>query len=231
MDEVGQPNGPVFLDVMAGTAGKPFCAGVIVSRALLVTLNSDGLPPELGKDTWREGGVGGGQQQGETIVECAVREAHEELSTSVTLCSSPVTYFQDLDTGECREVRCTDRCAPLLLQKQRSLTPDRAFRPGLPIGPEIHIGLYLAAELPTNMRPGDDVAALLFLPFDCWPMLDDIPTLEIVLSHGGQLVASRSHVRTTQRLWAAADESFGTVAKLLARHPELRLHDLGMGDS
>lgn len=35
--------------------------------SLLVTLNSDGLPHELANNTWRVGGVGGGQELGETI--------------------------------------------------------------------------------------------------------------------------------------------------------------------
>jgi 8-oxo-dGTP pyrophosphatase MutT (NUDIX family) len=35
----------------------------------------------LENNTWRVGGVGGGQEPRETILECAVREAQEELST------------------------------------------------------------------------------------------------------------------------------------------------------
>src|SRR5262249_25476858 len=160
------------LDVTAQATDAPFCAGVIVSRggSLLVTLNRDGLPPELENNTWRVGGVGGGQELGETIVECAIREAQEELSTPVTLRSSPVTYFQGLDTGECQRISGTERCAPLLLQRKRSPTPERPFLPGLPTGLHICFGLYLAAEVPTNMLPGDDVMALLFLPFECWSM-------------------------------------------------------------
>jgi 8-oxo-dGTP pyrophosphatase MutT (NUDIX family) len=222
-DEVTKPKGLDVLDVNALTTGAPLCAGVIVSRgnALLVTLNSDGLPPELENDTWRIGGVGGGQEPGETIVACAAREAHEELCTPVRLRSSPVTYFQDVETGECRRVRCTDLCAPLLLQRKRSPTPERPFRAGLPTGLEIYSGVYLAADVPSDIRPGDDVMGLVFLPVHCWPMLDDIPTLDILLRHGAQLVASHREVQPTQRLWAPADEGFRTVATLLARHPEL----------
>jgi 8-oxo-dGTP pyrophosphatase MutT (NUDIX family) len=229
MDELNQPSRPDVLDVTARTTDQPFCAGVIVSRedSVLVTLNSDGLPPEFENDTWRVGGVGGGQELGETIVECAAREAQEELSTPVTLRSSPVTYFQDLDTGECHSIPCTDTCAPFLLQRKRSLTPERPFRPGLPTGLHIYFGLYLAAEVPTNMLPGDDVMALLFLPFECWPMLDDIPTLEFVMRHGAQLLGSHPDVQPTQRLWLPTDEGFRTVATLLLRHPDLRLNGAG----
>jgi hypothetical protein len=74
------------------------------------------------------------------------------------------------------------------------------------------------------MLPGDDVMALLFVPFDCWPMLDDIPTLEFVLRHGAQLLASHPDVQPTQRLWAPVDEGFRTIAKLLLRHPDLHLN-------
>jgi 8-oxo-dGTP pyrophosphatase MutT (NUDIX family) len=226
MDEINQLSRHDVLDVTARTTDAPFCAGVIVSRggSLLVNLNSDGLPPELETNTWRVGGVGGGQEVGETILECAVREAQEELSTPVTLRSSPVTYFQDLDTGECHRIPCADTCAPLLLQRKRSLTPERPFRPGLPTGLYIYFGLYLAAEVPTNMLPGDGVMALLFLPFECWSMLDDSPTLEFVMRHGAQLVGSHPDVQPTQRLWSPPDEGFRTVARLLLRHPDLRLN-------
>jgi hypothetical protein len=52
----------------------------------------------------------------------------------VTLRSSLVTYFQDLDTGELRMIRCTDRPAPLLVQKERNTTPTGHFDPDFPLG-------------------------------------------------------------------------------------------------
>ena len=68
---------PCGLDVAALTEGQPFCAGVVlmVDGRLVLTLNHDHLPAALSGTALRVGGVGGGQEAGETIRECAMREA------------------------------------------------------------------------------------------------------------------------------------------------------------
>jgi 8-oxo-dGTP pyrophosphatase MutT (NUDIX family) len=229
MDELNQPSRPDVLDVTARTTDAPFCAGVIVSRgdSLLVTLNSDGLPPELENNTWRVGGVGGGQELGETIIECAVREAQEELSTPVTVRSVAGDLLSGFGHWRVPQNPMYRYVRPITATEETQSYPERPFRPGLPTGLHIYFGLYLAAEVPTNMLPGDDVIALLFLPFEYWSMLDDMPTLEFVMRHGAQLVGSHPNVQPTQRLWSPTDESFRTVATLLLRHPDLRLNSAG----
>jgi 8-oxo-dGTP pyrophosphatase MutT (NUDIX family) len=211
------------LDIAVRTEATPFCAGVVVTRgaSLLVTLNTDHLPPHLANGTtWRVGGVGGGQEAGESLVACALREAHEELSTQVVLRSSPLTYFEDLDLGSRRRVHCITHPAPLLVQRRRNATPDRPFRDGLPIGPYLHVGLFLAHD-PGDSAPGDDVSALLFLPLECWPLLATTPSLQALLEHGARLISTQDPDPAVQRLWVAPDESFHSVVALLLEHPQL----------
>ncbi|MBO0793798.1 MAG: NUDIX hydrolase, partial [Ktedonobacteraceae bacterium] len=115
-----------MLNVRHVTNNQPFFAGVILLEEgnLVATLNMDGLPSALMKNpAWRVGGVGGGQKAGETIWECALREAYEELCTEVTLRPSQVTYFHDIDTGKITSITCDDPIAPFLLERQSNLFP------------------------------------------------------------------------------------------------------------
>jgi 8-oxo-dGTP pyrophosphatase MutT (NUDIX family) len=88
-----------------GRAG-PFCACVILldeDRPVL-TLNADALPDGLADSAIRLGGVGGGQEPGESPWECAEREALEEVGAHVRLHTAPATYFAE--AGEARAVGC-----------------------------------------------------------------------------------------------------------------------------
>src|SRR5579859_5507705 len=180
------------LNVLHITKNQPFCAGVLLMQQdrLVVTLNSDELPATLDPSQgWRVGGVGGGQEAGETIWECATRKAGEELSREVQLLSSPVTYFHEIDTGEVYMVRCEDRPAPFLLERQSNLFPYKPYRPGLPAGPYTYFGIFLAqlTESDAALQPGDDVAGLLFITPEQWPLLVKQPTLEQMLRQGAEL--------------------------------------------
>lgn len=120
------------------TQGQPFCAGVVLVRdgKVAVTLNEDGLPHAAPAGMLRIGGVGGGQEPGETLPECALREAKEELGTErVTLKDAGKTFIHDMDTEEIAAIRCSDRIAPFLLQRRTSPNPHRPYKPGLPTGP------------------------------------------------------------------------------------------------
>ena len=204
------------------TRNQPFCGGVILARgkSILVTLNSDGLPEHLTESAWRVGGVGGGQEPGETLSQCARREANEEICSDVRLISSPTTFFHDIDTGVVRQIVCSDSPAPLLVERERNPHPERPYRPGLPTGPYIYFGLFLAEALQALLQPGDDVEALLTVPLDTWPRLEQEPTLQEMLDRGASVIWPSPH-GTTRKLWVAQDESFREVARLLSSHPAL----------
>ena len=194
-----------------------------VARQLTELLGAADVQPDAGAaryTTWRVGGVGGGQEAGESLVACALREAREELSTPVVLRSSPLTYFEDLDLGSRRRVHRINDPAPLLVQRRCNATPNRPFRDGLPIGPYLHLGLFLAHD-PLDIAPGDDVSGLLFLPLECWPWLATTPPLQAVLEHGARLISTQEPDPAVQRLWVAPDESFHSVVALLLEHPRL----------
>lgn len=211
------------VDVLASTTNQPFCAGVILCHEdrILVTLNTDGLPASLRGSALRVGGVGGGQESGETIRECALREAREELDISaIHLVHAPLTYVHDIDTGELVQKPCCDDIAPFLFERKRSLSPDIPYRTGLPTGPYVYFGLFFAQPEEPVEHPGDDVKGLLWLPIDHWQLLEQQPSLEEILSKGAILLEAEPLPRTTS-LWMHPDESMRTVATLLTRHPEL----------
>lgn len=203
-------------NIHAITHDQPFCAGVIIIQndCLLVTLNTDGLPPHLTNNAWRVGGVGGGQEPGESISECALREAKEELCTDVELVTSAVTYMHDIDTGEIDTLHCTDAIAPFLFECRSRTHPDIPYRRGLPTGPYLYFGLFLAKLTQPTIQPGDDVEGLLFFPIDQWSLLTQQPTLETVMGQGATIIETKPLSRT-QQLWIPTDESFTTVALLL----------------
>lgn len=214
---------PVCVDVLRLTTSQPFCAGVVLCDGdrVLVTLNPDGLPPDQLGCALRIGGVGGGQEPGETILDCAHREAREELSISAAaLLSSPVTYVHDLGSGQRGRAVCGDVPAPLLFQRKRRPQPDIPYRPGLPTGPYVYFALYLARQPDVPPHPGDDVRALLWLPFAVCASLAGSVSLGALLDQRASLV-SYQPLPCDTLLWMPPEESMRVVAMLLSQHPEL----------
>lgn len=211
------------------TESAPFCAGAVVfwDGDLVVTLNADGLPPNLQDGrALRVGGVGGGQQLGETIVDCALRESREELSVPVTLISSPITFYEDLDQHDVQRVSCTDDVKPFLVQRVTNPSPSRPYASGLPTGPYLYFNLFFAVLSQGNAHAGDDVAALLRLPPTAWNMLTAPPALDLfpldeILGAGARIEASENFV-PPRHLWVPGQESFRSVAKCLQANPSLR---------
>ena len=147
-------------DIEAETRIQPFCGGVSVvdrDRMYLAVAKrkhwyADRIDRQIIPATW----IGGGQECGESIRECAQREAQEELGCSVTLVPSRATYFYD--RGEYRNCgQCDDPVPPLLVDIYP--TTNTPYRPGLPSGPRVYVAVYQARLL---SRPGGgDVPGLL----------------------------------------------------------------------
>jgi 8-oxo-dGTP pyrophosphatase MutT (NUDIX family) len=207
-----------ILDV---TTGAPFTAGVLVlaDDRLVLTLNRDHLPFGLDGGAWlRVGGVGGGQERGETVVQCALREAEEELGTPVELVGSPITYSAN-GVG-LKRVRATDAVAPLLLAHTVRSDP-RPFAPGLPSGRDLYGAIFLG-RMRREPRPcKDEVAGLLLLPRDRWSLLEGKPRIDEVIATGAAIVETEP-LAGDARLWVHPEEQWGLLLELLVRHPEVQ---------
>jgi 8-oxo-dGTP pyrophosphatase MutT (NUDIX family) len=210
---------PCGLDVAAVTEGEPFCAGVIliVDGRLVLTLNHDHLPEELDGAALRIGGVGGGQEPGETIWQCAAREAREEVGCEVRLVSAPRTYLRESE-GDLRRTRCRDEIAPLLFEWGPNKTPDEPYAPGLPTGPLLYGAMFLAQPL-GRVLPGDVEGLLLIYP-TTWPLIAAQATLGELVADGATLI-ERRRISPVTPVWAFQEESMRTVCELATRDPEL----------
>ncbi|BFH69638.1 hypothetical protein J27TS7_00590 [Paenibacillus dendritiformis] len=228
------------LHIEALTFNQPFCAGVFLIRQdrVVMTLNADmeseNSPAGHYAPVLRIGGVGGGQEPRETISACALREAREELATErVRLKSSPITYFHDMDTGDIRPVTVRDELAPFLLQRAANPTPQQPYKPGLPVGPYIYYGIYAAeADESEPLAPGDDVAALLFIPIRSWDVIERGATLSEALAHGCAITEALPLHRDT-RLHVPQSESMRMIMRLYPQFKEadgIELRPLAMTD-
>lgn len=207
------------LEVARVTAGQPFCAGVIlmINGRFVLTLNRDHVPRTLEGTTLRVGGVGGGQESGETIWECATREALEEGGCEVRLVSAPRTYLRE-NEGALRRARCRDEIAPLLFEWGPNKTPDEPYAPGLPTGPFLYGAMFLARPL-GPIHPAD-VEGLLMIPPELWSLVDRQATIREAVDAGAVLL-EREPLEPDLRLWSFPEESMRAVCELAARDPEL----------
>jgi 8-oxo-dGTP pyrophosphatase MutT (NUDIX family) len=204
------------LNLGALTAGQPFCAAVVLvwHGLLALTLNDDHVPADQPRPVLRVGGVGGGQEPGETIWDCALREAHEEAGVAVDLVPAPVTRFFDHEARELVEVEhVEDELAPLLVERWERPNPDVPYKPGLPTGPYLYGASFLArAGDAAELRPGD-VRALLFLPPELWSSLDGATVADV--SAAGAELLERAPVPPQTRLWLHPYESFRLLVPML----------------
>lgn len=179
---------------------QPICAGV------LITDGSDVLFTLGTHDRWSRGcsgrlqipvtGVGGGQMPGETMQECAMREAHEEILCSVNLIDSRITYFES-ETGTIDIVTCANMPAPLLYQIQRR-HDSRPFGPSLPSGDLLHIGIFRAIS---RLKPAaGDVPALLWIPWDRLYLLSTNPSISFMQDCGARLITASMKLPMSARL-------------------------------
>lgn len=125
--------------------GEPMCAGVIISkqRRLLFSLADE--------NRWRKvggilqiplSGIGGGQEIDESFVDCALREAEEEMGCTVSLLHSPTTYMQD-ELGYISEARLEELPAPLFYHRRKRMS-NEPYGDDLPGGDILHIANFRA---------------------------------------------------------------------------------------
>ncbi len=200
------------------TDGQPFCAGLLLVHRgrLVLTLNDDHIGPDVPRPALRVGAVGGGQEPGENIWECALREAHEEVEIPVDLVPAPLTRFYDWEERELRPVEhVEDEVAPLVVHRWERPNPDVPYKPGLPTGPYLYGADFLArAGDALDPRPGDDLAGLLLLPLDAWSVLAGEPTVESVRAAGVEAIRARE-LPAGVRLWVHPHEGLRVTAPLL----------------
>jgi 8-oxo-dGTP pyrophosphatase MutT (NUDIX family) len=211
---------PCGLDVAATTSGQPFCAGVILmlEGQLVTTLNHDHLPAGLEGTALRVGGVGGGQEPGETIWECAAREALEEVGCEVELIRSPRTYLRETPDGVLRQARCRDEVAPLLFEWAERSDPA-PYAPGLPAGSRLYGAMFFGRPASPDLRPAD-VDGLLLMPSTLWRLVDREATIRETVEAGATLI-ERERIEPDLRLWSYPQESMRAVCELATRSPEL----------
>src|SRR5215218_2632474 len=200
------------------TDGQPFCSGLLLVHRgrLVLTLNDDHLGPDVQRPALRVGAVGGGQEPGENIWECALREAHEEVGIAVDLVPAPVTRFYDWEERELRPVEhVEDEVGPLVVHRWERPNPDVPYKPGLPTGPYVYGADFLArAGDALEPRPGDDVAGLLLVPLDAWTAFDGAPTLASVRAAGVEAIPARVLAEDV-RLWVHPHEGLRVTGPLL----------------
>ena len=102
-------------------------------------------------------GIGGHREEGETWIECAHREAIEEMGVDVELVSSHDTWIVSSD-GEAERIVVSDEPCPMTLY--RMIHPESAPR----AGETYHIVIYRAALLePPSEMPIEEVRGIIAL--------------------------------------------------------------------
>jgi 8-oxo-dGTP pyrophosphatase MutT (NUDIX family) len=182
------------------------------------TVNTDGLPEELQGKAWRVGGVGGGQEPGESIWECSTREAFEEIGVEVSLSDSPISIFHDIDVDRFYSFTHTGSGrAPILLERKSIPGPEVPFKPGLPTGEFLYLALFLAEPVSPQARflPSDDVIGLIGLPVQSWIRLPvDQPNVRSTLAQGIELIGDLE-ADGDRVLWTPPDESVVSLARAI----------------
>jgi 8-oxo-dGTP pyrophosphatase MutT (NUDIX family) len=209
------------VEVRRLTSGRPFCAGVLLVRGgkLLTALSADGVDAaDAGGADWFVGGVGGGQEPGEDIWDCALREAHEELGVPVRLMSSARTYLHDIDSDELRESKAGDQPAPFIVQRIQNGDAATPFKPGLPAGPFTYFCMFLAElvdEEPAFQSDDPDIAALVWMPLNAGSAFAEGVTFED-LTAAGATVAAGGPIAGDARIHVRSNETLRVAGPLLA---------------
>ncbi len=166
---------------------EPMCAGIIISKQkkLLFSLGDENRWQKVGGVLHIPlGGIGGGQQLDESFVDCALREADEEIGCTVSLLHSPVTYMQD-ELGYISEERLEELPAPLFYHRKKRKS-NVAFDQGLPTGDILHIANFRARAI--GQPEPKDIPGIVYIspkslaPFQKGVALKDLESVDALLT-------------------------------------------------
>jgi 8-oxo-dGTP pyrophosphatase MutT (NUDIX family) len=141
-------------------------------------------------------GIGGHREAGEDWLDCAQREAKEEIGTEVKILSAPITWYIS-QHGAIQKLEVRDRPRPLAFYEM--IHPERTPRAG-----ELYrIVIYQARlrDAPNNL-PSDELLGIIALT------VDEVirgpqrrPTLAELVEEGGAIVSGDELVDRTVRLY------------------------------
>jgi 8-oxo-dGTP pyrophosphatase MutT (NUDIX family) len=186
---------------------------------VLSVLSADGIDAAGADGTdWFVSGVGGGQEAGESVWDCALREAKEELGVPVRLVPSPRTYLHDIDSDDFRVSRSRDQPAPFIVQRVQNPDATTPFKPGLPAGPFTYFCMFLAELVDEDpvFRPDDpDIGALVWTPLNAEGVFAGSVTFA-ELTAAGATVAAGGPIAGNARIHVRKHETLRVAGPLLA---------------
>lgn len=141
-------------------------------------------------------GVGGHREPGEDWVQCAYREAEEEIHAQITLCSASETFYLP-DSGGVFQISVSDQPRPLALYEMRH-SPDS------PRAGHIYRIVIYRAYLQSSPRdfPPDEVRSLILLNAQQVRLgLDRKATLRTLLREGAALICGDAALSLDTRVY------------------------------
>ena len=141
-------------------------------------------------------GIGGHREAGEDWLECAHREAREEIGTDVEIMSAATTWHIPRH-GPVQQVELSDRPRPLALYEM--IHPPGTPRPG-----ELYRIVIFAARLsgiPRDLPPDEVQGVIALTKEQVVQGLHRKPTLAELLGEGAKLVAGGEDVYPQLRLY------------------------------
>jgi 8-oxo-dGTP pyrophosphatase MutT (NUDIX family) len=141
-------------------------------------------------------GIGGHREPGEDLLECAHREALEEVGTEVELISAPETWYIPHDRPAW-QVEVVDRPRPLALY-------EMIHPPGTPRAGEVYRIVVYQARLrstPRNLLEDEVLAVIAMTREQVILGPGRKPTLAELLDEGAQMVASVEAIDGQMRLY------------------------------
>ena len=142
------------------------------------------------------GGIGGHREPGEDWLDCAQREALEEIGTEVEILSAPDTWYIP-ESSPARQVEVSDRPRPLALY-------EMIHPPGTPRAGELYrIVVYQArlVGLPEKLLEDEVLAVIALTRQQVVRGLERKPTLSELLDEGARIVTTTGPLDEQIRLY------------------------------